>query len=255
MTTTQTVPKRITSADVIACLRNRFPAQQYAFLEQVAPFTGARNYRWADAVAMSVWPSRGFDIHGIEVKVSRYDWVKELAQPEKSAPIQQYCNRWWIATPDESIVQPGELPPTWGHMVMKKDGMRVVVEAPALSPIAVSIEFVASVLRNVQGADAAEVERKIRDAVSKATESSRDYTKQQYADLKKSVDEFELASGIKLGAYSDGKELGEAVETLRRLKWRVEGIQNAIVACEDIRGMLQKVSDLASLHAPDPPKP
>src|ERR1700723_1265707 len=89
----------VTSAAVIAWLQGWFAPPAYGFLEQVADGTGARRFRWADGVAMSVWPSRGYDIHGIEVKVSRYDWLNELKQPGKSAAVQQYCNRWWIATP------------------------------------------------------------------------------------------------------------------------------------------------------------
>src|ERR1700749_3874182 len=120
------------ASEVIANLKVRFAAPAYCFLEQVADGTGARQHRWADAVAMSVWPSRGYDIHGIEVKGSRYDWLNELKDVHKSVAVQQFCQRWWICTPDETIIQPGELPPTWGWMVTKKDTMRVVVEAPRL---------------------------------------------------------------------------------------------------------------------------
>lgn len=237
------------ASDVVKCLKVYFASPAYCLLEQVADGTGARQHRWADAVAMSVWPSRGYDIHGIEVKVSKYDWKNELKQPEKSDAVQKFCNRWWIATPDETIIAPGELPPTWGWMVCTAKGsMKVIREAPKLDPKPVSIEFVASVLRNVQKADESAIELERRKAYDKGREEGGGYLKEQYANLKKAVEEFETASGIKLSYYSNGKELGEAVETLRHLKYRVEHISGAIKACEDIRTMLKQVEVLASIH-------
>lgn len=242
-----TVPqKRITAADVIGNLRAWFRLPQYAFLEQVANGTGARyQYRWADAVAMSVWPSRGYDIHGIEVKVTRYDWIKELNAPQKSAEVQQYCNRWWVATPDESLIEAGELPATWGHMVMKGDSMRVVVPAPQLQPLPLTVEFVASILRNVQKADEGQIAAAINKAVREAVDRER--ATSCYTKLKQQVDAFEAASGLHISEYADGKELGESVDTLRRLRWRLESIERARDACKDIEQMLEKIQTLACL--------
>jgi hypothetical protein len=239
----------ITAKDVIKHLRLHFAAPSFAFLEQVADGTGARQHRWADAVAMSVWPSRGFDIHGVEVKVSRYDWQKELAQPQKSAAEQQYCNRWWIATSDDTIIHPGELPPTWGWMVIKKEkGMRVITEAPGLKPLPVSVEFVASVLRNFGAAEEVAVERRIRKAVEEAREETRSHDKTRYETLRKSVDEFQIASGIDLKHAWDAGDIGSSVETLRSLRYKVQIVQSGINACEDIKGMLEKVLTLAMLQ-------
>ncbi len=235
------------ASEVIACLKARFSPPAFCLLEQVADATGARHRRWADAVAMSVWPSRGYDIHGIEVKVSRYDFLSELKQPEKSAAVQQYCNRWWIATPDEAIVQAGELPPTWGWMVTNGGGMKVVVEAPPLTPKPISIEFLASVLRNVQKADEAVVERRISKARKEAAESANSYIQRQYDDLRKVVEEFSAASGIDLKHTWDAGKVGEAVQVLRQLHYRTDQITSGIKACEDIRDMLVKVQELSAL--------
>lgn len=239
----------MTASDVVKCLKVYFASPAYCLLEQVADGTGARQHRWADAVAMSVWPSRGYDIHGIEVKVSKYDWKNELKQPEKSAAVQQFCNRWWIATPDDTIIAPGELPPTWGWMVCTPKGsMKVIVPAPSLTPKPVSIEFVASILRNVQKTDENLVELERRKAYDKGRDEGDGYLRDQYKNLKNSCVEFEAASGIKIADYTDGKELGQAVETLRNLKYRVQHVGSAIKACEDIAGMLRQVESLADLH-------
>jgi hypothetical protein len=44
--------------------------------------SGSRQERYADGIAVSLWPSRGLEIHGIEIKVDRQDWKRELADPE-----------------------------------------------------------------------------------------------------------------------------------------------------------------------------
>jgi hypothetical protein len=234
---------------VVAKLKEHFAPPAFCFLEQVADGTGARQHRWADGVAMSVWPSRGYDIHGIEVKVSRHDWQIELNHPKKSEAVQQYCNRWWIATPDQSIIRPGELPPTWGWMICNARGMKVITPAPALTPKEISVEFLASVLRNVSIADDARVNKLCSKAAAAATEEGNKYLRDHLANLKTQVDEFEAASGIRISEYSGGKDLGEAVRTLRDLKYRTQSISEAIHACEQIKGMLENVETLAKLGA------
>jgi hypothetical protein len=239
----------MTAKDVIACLKVYFATPAYCLLEQVADGTGARQHRWADAVAMSVWPSRGYDIHGIEVKVSKSDWKSELKQVEKSTAVQQYMNRWWICTPDETIIAPGELPPTWGWMVCTAKGtMKVIVPAPVLTPKPISVEFMASILRNVQKADETMIERACQKEYSRGYENGGTHYRDSYARIKKTVEEFEAASGLRLNEYADGKELGDAVNTLHNLKYRVQHIGSAIKACQDIALMLEQVELLASLH-------
>jgi hypothetical protein len=142
------------TAEVKAALRARFCAPEWAIFFEVADGTGGNHNRWADAVAMNMWPSRGLAIHGFEIKVSRSDWLRELKKPEKSGPVQQYCDRWWIVTP-KGIVKREELPPTWGlYEVSEAGAFRQVVEAPKLEPIPVTRDFMAAILRRASGIDA-----------------------------------------------------------------------------------------------------
>lgn len=114
---------------------------------------GRTSERYADALVCSCWPSRGLWIAGVEIKVSRSDWQREIREPEKSAEIQRWCSRWWVAAP-VGIVLDGELPVTWGLLEYDpasraKDKLRVKVEAPVLTPDALSIGFVASLMRSI----------------------------------------------------------------------------------------------------------
>jgi hypothetical protein len=148
----------IASSGVLTLLQNcpRFAAPACAWLFEVRDgtgYSGRTQGRYADALVCSLWPSRGIWLGGIEVKVSRSDWLKELADPTKSAAVQRYCDYWWIASP-EGVVLPGEVPEQWGQIVVHPDASKTkrVIEtrvAPKLSREAWSPEFLASVLRSV----------------------------------------------------------------------------------------------------------
>lgn len=151
-------PNSPTASDVISALRNGpYPSPAYAMIEQLRNRTGASygsRERYADALVVSCWPSRGIWFGGIEVKVSRSDWKRELEDPEKSEPIQQYCDYWWVAAP-VGVIEASEVPQSWGLLeVERKNGHRVLTmkEAPKLQRAELTPEFVASILRNAADA-------------------------------------------------------------------------------------------------------
>ena len=119
---------------------NRFEAPAWVVLPQVRSTTGySRKERYADALAMSVWPSRGLELHGFEIKVNRADWRKEFRTPEKAEEIAQYCHKWWIVAANDTIVLEGELPPNWGLLIASKNGkkfkrLKEVTPAKVLRP-------------------------------------------------------------------------------------------------------------------------
>lgn len=150
-----------------AAVRARFCSPEWATFFEVGDATGGRHRRWADAVAMNLYPSRGLSIHGFEFKISRSDWQRELKDPTKSAPVQQYCNHWWIVTTPD-IVRDGELPPTWGLYELQANGsLRQKVAAPALQPIQVTKEFVAAMLRRASEVDESEVKAAVQKEVER----------------------------------------------------------------------------------------
>lgn len=67
----------------------------------------------ADAVLLHLWPSDGLALWGFEIKASRTDWKKELANPKKSEKIARFCDRWIVVAP-KGLVRDGELPAAWG---------------------------------------------------------------------------------------------------------------------------------------------
>ena len=83
-------------------------------------------------------------VHGFEVKVSRSDWLRELADADKAQAWKRYCHHWWLVAPRD-VVKPGELPEGWGHLAPAGSRLRQVVPAPLLpaepmpSPIVVAV--------------------------------------------------------------------------------------------------------------------
>lgn len=207
----------ITADELRKRLRVRFPRNEYALLFEVRNGTGfERLPRSADAVVMSLWPSRGLQLIGFEIKVSRADWKKELESPEKSDAIGKYCDRWYLVVSDMAIVQPLELPSAWGLMVAHGDGLRVAQEAPAREVVPLDRLFFASLLRSVQRAPmedpevVEEFER--RDAVAKLNvDSHTKWELEKFAELKDKVAKFEAASGVSMAGWRAGDEVGNAV--------------------------------------------
>lgn len=161
-------------------LAKRFCAPNYAFLSQVRNGSGfqRKTVRTADALAMSLWPSRGIHLNGFEVKVSLSDFKSELAKPEKAEDIGQHCHFWWICAPSVAVAPVELLPPNWGLLVLDKSGDALTVEKhPAINAGAVPPDwlFMAAVLRRASESSVpadclADYKKEIEDA-SRAREA------------------------------------------------------------------------------------
>ena len=83
-------PPKVTERDVLAALRNRYAILskdfriRYAIAEHVQSSAGFDARRVCDFMALDLWPSKGLELHGHEVKVSRSDWLRELREPAKA---------------------------------------------------------------------------------------------------------------------------------------------------------------------------
>lgn len=142
--------------EVRALLRQRYGGDEWAIFFEVADATGARHTRFADAVAMNLWPSRGLAVHGFEIKVSRSDWKRERDNPAKAEPMVRRCDYWWIVAPAD-VVPVADLPDSWGMLAATDSGLTVAKAAPKLNPVPFDRTWVASLLRSAGKHDAGEV--------------------------------------------------------------------------------------------------
>ncbi|WP_447979066.1 hypothetical protein [Candidatus Nitrospira bockiana] len=214
----------MTSTDVVKALRDRFPKQEYAFLPQVRNGTGfSKMPRTADVMVMGLWPSRGLELQGFEIKVHRGDWLREKRNPEKAEEIAQYCDRWWIVADDATVVQKEEMPPGWGLLVLDGGKLRVKKEAPKLKAKPITREFLAAMLRKAQEVivPRAEIERELREQYdaglkdgAESAKRSMQYDLNRYEDLKRYVKTFEESSGVCISAAWNAGEICQAVRFL-----------------------------------------
>jgi len=216
------VEAEVTTKELEAMIAAKFSPPAYATLFEVANGTAGSISRRADAISMGLWPSRGRELHGFEIKASRSDWLRELESPEKADAICRYCDRWWIVT-NAGVVREGELPTTWGLLVGKPNGLVTEVQAPALNPIQMDRVFLAALMRRAveQSVDAKTIEaakaeaRQETDKRWQVITASRD---KEIGELRKLIDEFQDASGVRINGWDGAVKIGEAVKALLNKK-------------------------------------
>jgi hypothetical protein len=213
--------------DVKAALARKFCAPAHAIFYEVAEGTGAAGGRYADAVAMSLWPSRGCELMGFEIKVSRQDWLNELRQPEKSMPIQRHMDRWWIVTPP-GIVKADELPPTWGLYEVKGNGLHCITQAPKLDREPPSPHFLAALLRRAhehaakeihEGVKAAMIDERLAIAaeVDRQVKELSEHRARSETAAQEKLAAIEKACGLEPDRWLDGPGIGAAIGLVHRL--------------------------------------
>ena len=212
-------------------LAARYAAPEWVFALEVRDATGFAGSRSADAIAMNCFPSRGLEIHGFEIKISRGDFLREMKDATKAEAVAQHCDRWWLVTP-AGLVKPAELPAPWGLLELTEARGLVQKKPAALLQVGgpMARAFVASLLRGVQKraerpliaeADAAyrrgvAEERRVHDQNAKrASQSAGDAEGRARAALAA----FEAASGVRVDEYS-GPRIGEAVRAVLALRGR-----------------------------------
>lgn len=101
--------------DVLRCLRNRFTAPEWAFAAELSLVPGFIRGRRADAVALNCWSSGkwGLSFLGLEIKVSRGDFLHELKHPKKRAETYPDVDGIFFATP-KGLVAKAEIPADCG---------------------------------------------------------------------------------------------------------------------------------------------
>lgn len=228
-------------------LRERYPSPEYAFFEELRNGTGfSRSVtRSADAVAFSLWPSRGLELHGFECKTDRADWVRELKDPAKAEAISQFCDRWWVVVGSAELVRAGELPPTWGLLAPKQRGgvakLAVIKEAPKLEAKQLDRPMLASLFRNLHDAQEsafarrfeAEVEQRLKDAPKHGAERELEQLRKQHGQLVASVREFETKSGLSLTFGYHGPNLAGLVHLLTGPNWKNGTLASLRKAADD----------------------
>lgn len=244
----QAQPERWTEARVLDAIAAQYPSPAWAFLPQVANRTGYGQMRYADAIAMSLYPSRGIFFVGFEVKVEARDWKKELSQPRKAEEIAQWCSQWWVVCPDEKVVKPETVPPGWGLAYVGTGTWTANRPAPFREVGETPRRFLAAVMRRYcEQAEAfrlAAYQKGMQAGIESAPEREDWDHQRAMAEVERranraeaAIRAFEETSGIAFNTYDAGL-IGAAVKQVLAIKRHYVGVEGEIkgmkAACEQI---------------------
>jgi hypothetical protein len=218
---------KITAEDIRESLRKKFTRPEWALFFEVGNGTGGNLRRWADALAMNMYPSRGLAIVGFEIKVSRTDLRKELEQPKKAEAVGCFCNQWYLVVPKGLINDTDIIPAAWGILEYNNGLLRQTKKPNELSCQPVTKEFVAAILRRDDEAYvkniAQQVEKfseqrisELRQHHKEILEKERESMRERHKQLLESIKSFEKISGIQISTYN-GEELGKAVKIVQQI--------------------------------------
>lgn len=202
---------------------------------QVRSDAGFDARRTLDAVALSLWPSRGMRLHGYEIKCSRSDWLNELKNPAKAEEFATKLDFFSIVIADRNMIEPGELPETWGLLARSKNGRGLTsVVAPTLfgpiqrathkTPLPEGFDrgFLVALMRQAarrQKATPAAVQIQIDQAVEAATASANGQAaswREAAEDARQAIADFEKAAGVTMrGRFGWGHDPAELGRTVR----------------------------------------
>lgn len=217
-----------------------YPEDSHVILAEVKNQVGyGKRERFADALVVSLWPSRGLELIGCEFKSSRSDLLTELKNPAKAEEIQRFCDRWYLVLGDKELIKEGELPETWGLIAPKRSRLGIIKKAPKLSRQDWPTGFVFSMIRAASKRFKADkrdykaaLRKEILDEISERDASSGEYWKQRYLKLEDDIREFENASGIHPfeGVRYKAKALGDFYRYLNSTQWEKVGGELLLVA-------------------------
>jgi hypothetical protein len=203
-------------------LRAYHEGPEWVLQFEVGNATGGRVTNHADAVAMSIWPSRGYKIIGYEIKVNRGDWLNELKQLHKAEAVGKFCDAWCLVAPSD-IVHEVEVPESWGWMVPAAKSLRIKKQPAIVKAQELNRAFIAAMLRRSHGDVDAIVAQKLNklraadhEKIQQRIEQGIQNRAHKYESLKKAVDQFEALSGLKIASY-DGGDLGKKVKVVQAL--------------------------------------
>lgn len=147
---------------VLSALREFYStADGWLVLGEVRSGTGYQGeIRYADAVAVNLWPSAQVRLIGFEFKVAasarnaRADLRRELQQPQKMQAVGRFCAEWHLvvrAPWKRTLFDLDELPPGVGLVEVGTGKPVVVRRSERREPEPMTEAFMLSLLRSAAG--------------------------------------------------------------------------------------------------------
>lgn len=230
-----------TVAQLHEAVRGAYP--HHIHLTEVRDATGFDAIRSADAMAIGMYSSRGREVRGFEMKVSRTDWLKELKQPDKAESLARFCNAWALIAPTENIVHAGELPKPWGfgvpHRRRSNAALKLhwIVTPPELQPAPYDLVFLTALLAAARKQPVTEAEAAISAAYKRGQESAAMILKnerQAKERAEKTIDEFGKKLGVHISRWSTDEDLDTLAKEFAEFRARKREERNATESLESL---------------------
>jgi len=257
------MPEPITHDELKVALRNRYKMPRWLLLEEVKSSTGFGWATSADAVAFSLYESRGHEIHVFECKASRGDFLGELKKPEKSDGMIKRSDRFYIVAPS-GMVKKEELPGPWGLISVSRSGddgfrLRTVKDVcterqPGDAPMIDRPFASAMLVRLFRRAEDARRGMVHRDSIQGELDNSyyrgvatgeyqARFGLEKHKKLQKAVDEFQEKTGVFINQYNVHSE-AEDYKVFRRFMGDAKRFAHLKVWLEQLEKSLKSTEEL-----------
>jgi hypothetical protein len=195
---------KISADDIRQALQITYTKPEWYIGFEVGNSTGSNCRRHADAVAINAYPSKGFEVRGFEIKISKSDLKSELETGIKSDEIARFCDYWFLVVP-KGLADEFTLPPTWGVIEYTNNGLRQKIKAEKLERTEPTLGFLCAMLRgrertvleNASKISAESREQIRRDAIWGVKQSENELIK-----LREKLLEVKDATGISLDIWT-----------------------------------------------------
>ena len=243
--------KAVSARDVLSAIFTRHSGPEWCRFAEVNEGTGGAMGRRADAVCLNIWPSKGYAIHGFEIKVTRADFLHEMKDITKADAVGKFCDFWWLAVP-KGIARVDELPASWGLMELHANGLKIKKQAPKREDVTdFTRPFLASLLRKSRDADNAYIQNQLeteREKMRKDTQRQLEYRHSQAAKTAEEnaawIKSFEEALGKRFNAWEKPEALAERLKVAGSIEFG--NVSRLMQACA---GVVYEVGELGKAMA------
>lgn len=210
---------KITAEDVTAALERKYRDDNYLKFQEFDEYETGRR---VDLLAISLVRSRP-GIHGIEVKVNRSDWIREMNTAQK-ADAFYFCDYYYLASPPD-VWQHGEVPQAWGILEYKNGKIKTIRE-PTKLDARYDFMFLKTLLGRTLTPSVSPLTKQYSDGYD---QGYKDGQKSGYAQLdyntvtrerdayKENVTKFEEITGIKINSVYQLGDIGGIVKRIQQI--------------------------------------
>lgn len=210
--------KKVTAEDIDKAIMETYREPEWYLGFEVGNSCGALVERHADAIAINAYPSRGFEVRGFEVKISRADLKHELDNGAKAEAVAKYCNYWFLVVP-KGLTKDMQIPEPWG-IIEYVDGKLRQKKPAKFMMNTVDFGFMCAFIRGRQRVDVANKSLQWQKALSEARECVKYENSAAAKEINEIKDKIELTkkeTGIDLMSWSFEREEIKAIKIAKKL--------------------------------------